>query len=423
VIESPRAMSKRIVPAAAVLALLAFAGRAWPQLVIGQYEDEAPLRSWNAPGTLLAPSLACGGAGIAAGWDASSALVNPALACSLPRFTASVSASYLSASLMRYSILNTGVLSTPGPVTDRSLGVDFGGLAFRLGKWAFAASADLSENYGRPLLEYRAEERGIQVYSIRAEQAGWLRSFNLTAARTISRRLSAGLGFRILRGEIERTTAETFAADGVLIDDGRRQTLSGTSWSAGLTYAFSGRVSGGLVFQAPLVLRASSRSLLEYRAPEFGTDIAISADERDRYERPWAAGAGVSWRPAERLRVVSDVRFVKWSSYKASYFGEPKTRDFRDVWTAAAGIEYSGFYRLFGRNVICPFRIGIALDPQPMKAPGSTYTYLTFGSGLAMGRVRLDISAALGGERGSGDGLTARRAVMTLSYDLGSDRP
>ena len=137
-------------------------------------------------------------------------LVNPALACSLPRFTASVSASYLSASLMRYSILNTGVLSTPGPVTDRSLGVDFGGLAFRLGKWAFAASADLSENYGRPLLEYRAEERGVQVYSIRAEQAGWLRSFNLTAARTISRRLSAGLGIRVLRGELERTTAETF---------------------------------------------------------------------------------------------------------------------------------------------------------------------------------------------------------------------
>jgi opacity protein-like surface antigen len=416
-------MSKRLVPAAAVAALLAFAGRAWPQLVIGQYEEEAPLRSWNSPGTVLAASLACGGAGIAAGWDASSVLVNPALACSLPRFTASVSASYLSASLMRYSILNTGVLSTPGPVTGRSYGIDFGGLAFRLGKWAFAASADLSENYARPLLEYQAAEGGVQVYSIRAEQTGWLRSFSLTAARMLSGRLSAGLGFRVLRGELERTTAEAFVADGVLIDDGRRQTFSGTSWSAGLTYAFSARVSGGLTFQAPFTLRASSRSLLEYRAPAFGTDIVISADERDRYERPWAAGAGVSWRAAERLRVVADVRFVKWSSYEASYFGEPRTRDFRNVWTAAAGIEYSGSYRLFGRNVQCPLRIGIALDPQPMKAPRSGYTYLTFGSGLVLGRVRLDISAALGRERGSGDGLSARRAVMTLSYDLGSDRP
>lgn len=416
-------MRKRVFPAAVVLAFLAFAGRAWPQLAVGQYEDEAPLRSWNAPGIVPAASLACGGSGIATGWDASSVLVNPALACSLPRLTVSLSASYLSASLMRYSILNTGVLSTPGPVTDRSFGVDFGGLAFRIGKWAFAATADLSENYARPLLEYRAEDRGVQVYSIRAGQTGWLRSFGLTAARSISGRLSAGLGFRILRGELERTTAETFAADGVLIDDGRRQTFSGSSWSAGLTYAFSGRVSGGLVFQAPFVLRASSRSLLEYRAPAFGTDITIAADERDRYERPWAAGAGVSWGPSARLRVVSDVRFIKWSSYKASYFGEPKRRNFKDVWTAAAGIEYSGSYRLFGRNVLCPFRIGVALDPQPMKVPGSAYAYFTFGSGLALGRVRLDVAAALGRERGSGDKLAARRAMMTLSYDLGSDRP
>ncbi len=422
-IESPRTMSKRVIPAAAVLALLLISVRGWPQLVMGQYEDEAPLRSWNTPGLSLAPSLACGGAGIASGWDASSVLVNPALACSLPRFTASVSASYLSASLMRYSILNTGVLSTPGPLSDRSYGLDFGGSAVRLGKWAFAASADLSENYGRPLLEYRARDRGVEVYSIRAEQTGWLRSFNLTAARAISRRLSVGLGFRVLRGELERTMAEVFAADGVLIDDVRRQTFSGFSWNAGLTYAISERFSGGLVFQAPFVLRASSRSLLKYRVPAYGTDIAISANEKDRFERPWTAGVGISWDPAERLRIVSDVRFFRWSSYKASSFGEPKARGFRDVWTAAAGIEYSGTYRMFGRNVTAPLRVGVAFDPQPMKAPGSAYTYLTFGSGLALGRIRVDIAGALGGERGSGDGLSVRRAVMTLSYDIGSDRP
>ncbi|HEX2695945.1 MAG TPA: hypothetical protein VHP61_09335, partial [Acidobacteriota bacterium] len=370
-------MSKRVFAVGAVVTLLVFAGRAWPQLVMGQYEDEAPLASWNTLGIALAPSLACGGTGIAAAWDASAVLVNPALACALPRFTATVSASYLSASLMRYSVLNTGVLSTPGPLTDRSTGVDFGGLAVRLGNWAFAASADLAENYGRPLLEYRAEAQGVPVYTIRVEQAGWLRSFNLTAARTISRRLAAGLGFAVLRGKLERTIGETFAADGVLIDDGRRQTFSGFCWNAGLTYAFSARVSGGLVFRAPFVKRASSRSLLEYRVPAAGTDVAISADEQDRYEQPWVAGAGISWGPAENLRIVSDLRFFKWSSYRASYFGERKERDFRDVWTAAAGVEYVGSYRLFGRNVRSPLRVGVAVDPQPMKTLNSSYFYLT----------------------------------------------
>jgi long-subunit fatty acid transport protein len=416
-------MSKRLIPAGVVIALLVFAGRARPQLVLGQYEDEAPLRSWNTSGITLAASLACGGAGIAAAWDASAVLVNPALACALPRFTAAVSASHLSASLMRYSVLNTGVLSASGPLTDRSYGLDFGGLAVRLGNWAFAASADLAENYGRPLLEYRVEEQGAPVYSIRVEQAGWLRSFNLTAARTISRRLAAGLGLSLLRGELERTIEETFAADGVLIRDGRRQAFSGFCWNAGLTYAISARISGGLVFRAPFIKRAASRSLLEYRVPASGTDIAIAADEKDRYEQPWAAGAGISWRPAENLRVVSDVRFYKWSSYKASYFGESKERDFRDVWTAAAGVEYIGSYRMFGLNVRSPFRAGVAIDPQPMKTPKSTYFYLTFGSGLAFGRVRIDVAAALGRESGSGDGLSARRVAMTLSYDLGSDRP
>ena len=416
-------MIKPFVRAAIVLVFLVSAGNAWPQLVLGQYEDEAPLRSWNTLGNPLAPSVACGGAGIAFGWDASAVLVNPALAAALPRLTASVSGSYLSASLMRYSILNTGVLSTPRPVTDRSYGLDFGGIAVRLGKWAFAASADLSENYGRPRLEFRADDQGVKVYSIRAEQTGWLRSFNLTAARGISGRLAAGVTVRVLRGEIERTTAEDFAADGVLIDDGRRRTLTGFAWSAGLTYAFSGRVSGGLVFQGPFKLRSASRSLLEYRVPAVGTDIRIAGDEKDRFERPWAAGAGISWRPGEKFRIVSDVRFFKWSSYKVTVFGEPKTRDFRDVWSAAAGAEYAGSYRLFGRNVLCPLRIGFALDPQPMKAPGSSYFYLTFGTGLTMGRVRLDLGAALGRERGSGDGLSARRAVLTLSYDLGSERP
>ncbi len=423
VIEFPRIMSKRAFPAWAVVALLALAGRAWPQLVIGQYEDEAPLASWNAPGIALAPSLACGGAGIAAAWDAASVLVNPALARALPRFTASVSASYLSASLMRFSVLNTGVLSSLRPMTDRSYGVDFGGLSLRLGKWALAASTDLSESYGRPLLEYRLEERGSRTYSIRVEQTGWLRGFNLTAARALSRRFAAGVGVRILRGKLDRTTAETFDADGVLIDDGRRQRLSGFSWNAGLTYAFSPRVSGGLVFRAPFVKRASSRSLLEYMVPASETDITIAGEEKDRYEQPWLAGAGVSWLPAESLRVVADVRFIKWSSYKASYFGEPKTRDFRDVWTAAAGIEYAGSYRMFGRSVLIPLRVGIAVDPQPMMEPRSSYVCLTFGSGLALGRVRLDIAAAVGRERGSGDGLSTRRAVVTLSYDIGRDRP
>jgi hypothetical protein len=80
---------------------LLFPCQARPQLVLGQYEDEAPVRTWNTLGIELAPSLACGGARTAAAWDASAALVNPALLCGLPKLTVTANGSRTSASMFR----------------------------------------------------------------------------------------------------------------------------------------------------------------------------------------------------------------------------------------------------------------------------------------------------------------------------------
>ncbi len=52
---------------------------AWSQLVLGQYEDEAPLRSWNQYGFLGATSLAVGGTRFAFATDCSTSLANPSL--------------------------------------------------------------------------------------------------------------------------------------------------------------------------------------------------------------------------------------------------------------------------------------------------------------------------------------------------------
>lgn len=416
-------MAKRLFAVGAVVALLASPWRIWPQLVVGQYEDEAPLRSWNTLGLALAPSLACGGAGAATAWDASAVLVNPALAASLPRFTATVSGTHLSASMLRYSLLNTGVLSTTGPVTDRSYGIDFAGAAFRFGNWTLAGSVSLLEGYGRPGLEYTAEQGGARLYAIRVLHSGLLRGFSLSAARALGSRLAVGLGITVLRGESERSVEEEFAADGVRIDDLRSQRYSGLAWSAGLTYALTGRLSAGLAVRAPFAKEISGERLLEYRVPAAGTDIRISTDGDDRVDQPWAAAAGLSWRPGGAFLVAADVRYFCWSGYEASVFGEPRERNFRDVVTASLGVEYAGAYRVFGRMVRSPLRLGLGYDPQPMRDPRSAYLYLTFGTGLHVGRFRMDVGAALGKEHGSGDGLSARRVAVSLGYDLGEDRP
>jgi hypothetical protein len=386
---------------------------------LGQYEDEAPVRTWNTLGIDLASSLACGGAQTAAAWDASAALVNPALLSSLPGLTVTANGSLTSASMFRYSILNTGVLSIPENITESVYSLDFGGLSFKTGDWAFAFSAALLESYGRPSLVYQAASQAEPVYSIRAVQGGDLRNFNVSMARRLSRGLAAGLGINLASGKLERSISENFVADGISIEDRKSQDFRGVFMNAGLSFILSKRVSLGLAVRTPSVRRSDSRSLLEYRAPVAGTNIRISASSEDTYHQPFAAGAGASWRPSQGLKISSDLWFFKWSSYSAVYFGEEKERNFTDVLRLAAGLEYMSDYRFFGRTIRSPIRVGISYDPQPMKTPRSAYAYITFGTGVAIGRVHVDFAGAVGKESGSGHSLTARRGVITLTYVIG----
>jgi hypothetical protein len=257
------------------------------------------------------------------------------------------------------------------------------------------------------------------VYSIQTVQSGDLRNFNLSAARRLSRRLAAGLGFNLVSGKLERTISENFVADGITIEDRKSQDFKGFFINAGLSLLLSERVSLAVAVRTPYVRRSDSRSLLEYRVPAVDTDIRISASSEDEYRQPWAAGAGASWRPSVDLKVSADLWFFKWSSYSAVYFGEEKERDFTDVLRLAAGLEYLNVYRLFGRTLRSPLRVGISYDPQPMKAPRSAYAYITFGTGVAFDRVRVDFAGAIGKESGSGHSLSARRGAITLTYVIG----
>ncbi len=386
------------------------------QLVLGQYEDEAPARTWNSLGAGLAHSLGWGYIQIAASPDVSGSLVNPALLLGLPRLSATVGGSFTSSTLFRYSVLNTGVLRTSGNMPDSGAAFDFAGAAFRTGPWAFAVSSALLESYHRPSLDALSDDGS---YSLRMRQSGDLRGINLSAARRLGRRLDAGIGVTLYSGKLERTVFEDFASDGITIDDRQSRAFSGFYLNAGLTWSLSDRVSAAIAFRTPSSLRSESRSLLEYRAPAAGTDIRIESLTVDAIRRPWTLGAGVAWRFSESWRIASDACFFGWSSYSVKAFGETKDRDFKNVLRLAAGLEYESAFRLFGRGVRSPVRLGICLDPQPMRTPNSVYAYFTFGAGLAIGRLRIDIGAAIGKESGSGNGLSARQAALSLTYVRG----
>jgi hypothetical protein len=83
---------RALLPAAVAAACLAIAGPVSAQLVLGQYEDEAPLGTWNIFGAPSAPSVGLGVSFVRA-TDPSISLTTPALLAGLPRFSIALSGS------------------------------------------------------------------------------------------------------------------------------------------------------------------------------------------------------------------------------------------------------------------------------------------------------------------------------------------
>lgn len=406
-------MKRFLVPTALLAGCLLLAGPAAAQLVLGQYEDEAPLGTWNLFGAPPAQAVGMGGAQFARASDAASSLANPALLLALPRLTASVSASYAIASLFRFSLVNTGVVRSTGNPTAAVLGIDGGGVALRRGNWAFAVVAAAPESYGRPAIAV-----GGAGYDLAFEQTGYLRLWHAGVARRLPGGWSLGLGVNYAAGRLDRTTVER-AADSlrtVTITDDRHETYRGLAFNGGLMWSAGKGLTAGLVLRTPFTKKGNGRSLLRYEVPEAGTDIRIDAEAANAYRQPWIVGAGLSWKISEAWALAADAAWFGWSRYSVTYFEEPLARVFRDIVRAGAGVEYLAPAPLFGRSALIPFRLGFSYDPQPVTSVRSSYLGVTFGTGLALRTLAVDVSGSFGRERGSGQSLKSGRVVLTVRY-------
>ena len=416
-----RTSSRRLPSVLLVVALLAGPRPSAAQLVLGQYEDEAPLGTWNVLGPLGGASLGLGGTRFALASDITAALANPALLARLPKFTVTLGGSLSAAELYRFSVLNTGVLESAGNAQAESYALDYGGASFRWRGWTVGISAGLTADYGRPKVLYEYYSRGTLSYSLSSEQAGLRRTFQAAVARDLGPRLALGLGFHLSDGHLERRVKEEYYDAGYSILDDKTQEFRGFFLNAGLAWEPIAGLRFGAAVRTPQTLNAADRSLLQYTAPAAGTLIEILAEADDTYDEPWMAGAGLSWAIGSRVLAAADIAYFAWSKYRASYFDEPLRRDFRDVVRFGAGVQYYLSASLFGRPALFPLRAGFGYDPQPMSAPRSGYRLLTFGTGLVVDNLRLDLGVLFGSERGSGRDLAVRRVALTMSYVLAGE--
>ena len=403
---------------AVLSALILFPTIASAQLVIGQYEQEASLRTWNTFGFERASALGRGGTSFTLADDCSTALVNPALLADLPGITLTINGALSYASLFKYSLINTGVLSTEGNLSLNSLALDFGGISIQAGGWFFGLSAALSEVYDRPGVDYEYSSQGRVAYTLDFAQTGFLRNINFSLGRRFGSLLKAGIGINYAAGGLDRDTVEEYPQAGITISDGKEHRFSGLYINGGISVALSARLDLALVFRTPSIRKSDSRSELRYTAPSGGTDIRIEADSSDRYKQPLVIGVGGKYQASTRFQILADLAFFNWSKYEVESFGETMERHFKNTVRAGVGAEYALLLDIFGVPASLPVRLGLGYDRQPMKDPDSSYTSYSFGTGLHWRMIGLDAGASFGRESGSGHSLAARRVAVSLSLRL-----
>lgn len=389
------------------------------QLVLGQYEDEAPLQTWNTFGITTASSLGRGGTSFTLSEGSAVSFSNPALLVKLPKFTLSFSGSYRTTLLNKYGIVNTGPLYSS---TNSAYGLytgDFAGISINIRGWAFSLSVGVWENYSRPEIKEEFPPSGQILYSFKYIQTGSLFNYNFSLAKNLANGIALGLGLNLIQGTYEKLVEEQWIQADQTISDDKAFDFYGFFINGGIVFDISEKFTMAAVIRSPYRKNAASESLYRFVDSDVGTDIQIDGSETSIFHQPLMIGLGLQSDILQNLTIAADVSFLNWSDYEVNYFGEILRRDFKDVFRLNAGLEYTNEYPLFNTFLDVPIRLGVIYDPQPMINPSSYYFGYTLGAGIHFRNFHVDIGYISGKEVGSGLDLAYHRIFLTFNYLIG----
>jgi hypothetical protein len=296
--------------------------------------------------------------------------------------------------------------------------IDFAGISITYRGWALAISQSLLENYDRPMVEETFYSEGQPAYSIDFNQNGLLKNTNISVSKNIGDKISVGLGFNLISGELEKILEENWNGPQIRITDMKSFDWSGFYLNGGLVINILENFTTAIIFRTPYSKKADSYSLYRFQSLPDVTDIRIENSGRSVYKQPLILGLGLGYEFSSNFKAAADISFFNWSKYEVEYFGEILRRQFKDIIKLSSGVEYLAFLKIFGQDVKIPIRMGISYDPQPTQEPHSKYLNFSLGTGIHWGKFFLDAGGFFGSENGSGENLTARRFSITIGINL-----
>jgi len=364
---------------------------------------ESPAISWNGINMSDTRQLSMGGISLFATGH-SMQIANPALFSDTKGVEIGFTLNYIFYQSFQYWGINEGVRRYENPFSENTFFPS--SISARFGFSGFSISAGW---YRRSLNDF-PDFSIVNKYDhdqndeFNGSFSGFNESYFISMGIPLSDKLNAGLKFEYMRGERNAEIADQssyyYYLDGYYQLKDKRSAYTETNSAEviipelGLIYDIDPKMRAGIRLRYPLkgkVKRKIIRSLSNSDGLNIFDDYIF---EDDHFEVPEAA-AGLTYR-LEGFRIFGspgkltagvELEYRKWSDYKFIFFGEEEVRDLSDTIKFSFGAEYAKDLN----KVDLFFRLGFALDIQPVKEPGTILKNYSTGIGIRYKEVQAGI--------------------------------
>jgi long-chain fatty acid transport protein len=234
-------------------------------------------------------------------------------------------------------------------------------------------------------------------------------SLNVALAYKATEKLSVAAGIELMYAALsmKNRTLMPVPAVGIGDVDASIEKAKDIAFGFNLSghYRFTPEWAAGLVYRAPVRLKASGPMRFRYIGPDDQNLLAAfqqtfhDGDVSGTITLPESIALGIAYTPSERLTVETSFMWTRWSRYRSLDMRLPgglgelvSPKNWRDTWRLAVGAEYTVFEGL-------DLRAGYSYIQSPMTARDADYTVptadrhtFTLGAGYRTGSIGVDLA-------------------------------